>query len=243
MGANDRDWLSLQREAWRERVEEEGREVDYVGLGKVLFIDDSPSGRDRLEEAWTLLEQGRRLFPNSISILELVIVLAARTGRASEMDEALATLSRLDPSSEVFRISREVSDQSIEEWNTAGFRLVEAAGSVDPEVAAAAVAELDSRARMFPLNSTHAIYLGLGLVRNGRREEALEVARRAVPIADDSFADAYNLGTIFHEAGDNSEARTHWTWAFERAQSPADREQARVALGRLGDPVPWSSND
>ncbi len=68
------------------------------------------------------------------------------------------------------------------------------------------------------------------LQKDGRLDEALDVARHAMTVAPDSSAAHLQVGVLLDLAGKYAEARTHITTAIAKATTPDDSKTARCSM-------------
>jgi predicted Zn-dependent protease len=235
IAAAETEWYELRAAYWRERVAVLGGPDDYVGLVRVLLRDHHRGAVGAMDEASDVLLQGRQRHPRAVIIWEYVVLISARLNRTDELNDALATVERLDPNSRVLaildRTSPEETQRYQENVNETHRRLLDQLTSGEIKVREAAVEELAQWARAYPANSTYVINYGLGLMILGRHDEARDVALGARTIEDGSFADAYNIGIILQRS-ENAAGTAMLRAAVDRAGSEDERELAEQALTR-----------
>lgn len=229
-------WLRLRVAYWRERVVAQGEDEDYVGLARALMQVHSQGTMDTLEETHELLREAAARHPRSLAVFEHSALVASLTGRSAELNDALATIERLDPMSEVLSIVDRITPESSREWAdhvaATQAQLLEQAGSRDEHTADIAVRELARWARSFPADSTYAVNHALGLVARGRNAEAQQAALVAIRIEDGSFADACNIGQVLCHTGAREQGLAMLHSALERAVSDEERHLVADILAR-----------
>lgn len=221
---------ALRLAYWRERFARDGRDVDAVGLARLLMV--APGDGPHLAEALTVLDTARRATPTSQPVLEHLALLYARLGRSAELDEVLAVLVRIYPDSAAVRVAA-TTDTANWEQVTAEVQATffDDITSDDPAVVAAAVESMQRWARSYPTNSTYTVNLAFGLLALGDKEGVLAQVRAAIAIEDGSFADAYNIGVLLRSCGDRTGGTTWLGTALDRATSPEERALAAEATG------------
>lgn len=228
------EWAELRRPYWSERVALWGRPEDYVGLVRVLLAENLRGVEGSLRETDRVLAEGSERHPRSVGIWEHVALFSSMTGRGDDFDNALATIERLDPTSQLLGRLRELTPESSRRYaeavNEIQMRLQRQLGSPDQQVRESAVAELATWARSHPTNSTHVMNYAFGLHAIGRSAEAQEVALTAIQIEDGSFADAYNIGAILILGEHRAQGLAMLRQAVARATSAQERAEAERAL-------------
>lgn len=232
----ERRWIELSTAYWRERVAVRGRDEDYVGLVRMLLQAHSQGVPDAVEDAYVLLREAAERHPRAVAVWEHLALVAPLSGRSAEMDEVLAVIERLDPTSRVLAVTDDLSPESVREWSESASvkqaELFTQAQSADSEVAHRAVAELERWARAYPENSTYVVNYVLALFIRGRLDEARVAALSALSIEDGSFADAFNLGQVLLGSGERDRGLTMLHAALDRAASDEERELVEDVLAR-----------
>lgn len=230
-----RGWKDLQLDMLRERVRLDGNEADTIALVRELQAAQAFDA-SALTEAWAVLTRARTTNPGSVPLIELEVLTAARLGLDRDIDTALKRLSRLNPDSEILRIASRRPDGDANRWVESSWEAIRNSGSPDPEISAAALAELEGRAAFFPNVSTHKIYLAFGLISAGNMKSAAQVAEAAALLDDGSFADAYNLAAIFESSNRPEAARQHYGDALARAVTAEELDLLRASGHGRGHP-------
>jgi hypothetical protein len=224
-------WLHVRTAYWEECVDVDGAEGDYVGLSQALLQAYGAGETEALERSLALLGIATRRHPRAVVVWEHLAAVASMAGRTSEVDEALAVIERLDPSSVVLSIADDIGAGQVESQPNP-LTLV---SSKDETVRIAALQELHRRAQRAPENSTEVVNYALGLMAAGRKDDARETALAAKQIEDGTFADAYNIGLVLTCSGAHDAGRSLLASAVERATSKEERTLALDLLARATD--------
>jgi predicted Zn-dependent protease len=164
----------------------------------------------------------------------MLVICYLRYGPEDRLNEALNTLRRLAPDSEVLRIYDSNDDESsrefIEEMDERVVRLRQTASGEDPELKAAAIADLRRIVAHFPKNRRYREIYAFALLGVGEKAVALEQAERLANDVPANHPAHFNLGQIFWHSGDPKRGRHHLKLSLHYAESDDDRRDVHEAV-------------
>jgi hypothetical protein len=165
-------WSELRIAYLRERVARGGGAGDYVALVRALGTAYSAGRAASMDEPYAIITEAAQRFPRSASVLEHKLQIEMLSARNEAADSTIAALERVEPSSALLAIMREITPASQEQWvndvNATQWTLLQESRSSDPAAADRAVHELGRWMRAYPANSTYAVNFGLALLGRGR---------------------------------------------------------------------------
>lgn len=175
----------LQLESLRKRIQScQGSADDFQRLGGLLLqMNASEPGQFWLDEAISVLEQGRQSFPDAVGILEYLANCYAHKDPDNRLDleKVLDKLEKVAPDSPVLEIFRNTDDSEnrefLEQRLQQAHRLLDQSQSEDPKLRTSALRELQKMINMAPNNSDYRVVYAFALTGTGQYEAALQQAQ------------------------------------------------------------------
>jgi tetratricopeptide (TPR) repeat protein len=207
----------------------------YDSLARNLFQESKHTGdEDMAREALAVCERGTKAYPENAALFEGLVACYLRYGPEDRLNEALSTLKRLAPDSEVLRTLVSTKGESwrefIEEMNERVVRLWQIAKGEDPALKAAAIADLRRIVAQFPNNRVYREKYAWALLGVGEKVVALDQAERLANDVPANHPAHFNLGQIFWHSGDPKRGRHHLELSLHYAESDDDRRDVHEAV-------------
>jgi tetratricopeptide (TPR) repeat protein len=234
----DRRFQHLRADRLRERVTSgPADQDDFLQLARSLLkLAGGDTGPSYLDEAISVLEDGRRRFPASVELLEH-LTHAYLKADSDRLEATLQELERIAPDSPILDdIRQAVPDEAWfrdEMLHRTGVLLSQAA-SPDRELAAAAIADLEQIVRQFPANPNYRSAYAMALAMTGRHSEALRQAERLEAEPIDTHGLHLTLGQVFAAVGHRERAKQHFQLALELTESEEERDDTTRLLEQWG---------
>jgi tetratricopeptide (TPR) repeat protein len=229
---------SLQASLARLMMGEEWEVSAYDSLARNLMKESMLVGDEGLaREALTVLERGTKAYPEEPALLEMLVACYLHSASEEKLDEALNTLKRLAPDSEVFRMLESTHDDSAREFaermSQRIDRLVRTTNGKDLELRTAALADLRQIVARFPKNRRYRARYAFALMGAGEKEGALEQAERLADDAPPDHPTHFNLGQVFWHSGDPKRGRHHLELSLHYAESDDERRDVHQVVADL----------
>ncbi|MGB5632742.1 MAG: hypothetical protein WBM86_08200, partial [Waterburya sp.] len=231
----------LQLESLRKRIQScQGSADDFQRLGGLLLqMNASEPGQFWLDEAISVLEQGRQSFPDAVGILEYLANCYAHKDPDNRLDleKVLDKLEKVAPDSPVLEIFRNTDDSEnrefLEQRLQQAHRLLDQSQSEDPKLRTSALRELQKMINMAPNNSDYRVVYAFALTGTGQYEAALQQAQLVAAIAGESHEIHFNLGQIFWMCGDPDRGRHHLELSLHYARNDRQRQDVMERIADL----------
>lgn len=237
-GEDDRRLRAAQLAVLRERIAgATPSEADVTALGRKLFSDSIREQDSALrDEAVAALERARAASPESVPVLELLVLFYSSRDPEGRLHPTLQDLERLQPESPVFDALRK-SQRFAGQYPLAGraYELLGSMDSDDPAVREAVVHDLGSVVATSPENGSYRIAYALALMIDGQPQPAREQALIAAQYVDDDYADNFKLSQVFLGIGDLVLAGEHAQRAVALAGDDVEHQDAEALLARTRD--------
>jgi tetratricopeptide (TPR) repeat protein len=235
VGEEERRLRDAQLRVLRERVAREPpSETDVTILARKL-LGDSVREQDVAlrDEAVAALERARAADPDSVRVLELLVLFYSSRDPEGRLHQAMKDLERLQPESAVFDAVRG-SERSAADYPLSGraFELLRQMAPDDPAIRAGVLHDLGALVAASPENGTDRIVYALALTAAGQADVAREQALIAVNHMDDDYVDHFNVTQVFLGVGDLEHARVHAERAVALAGDDAERRDAEALVAR-----------
>ena len=233
----DRKLREIQIGSLRERIKfKQDKPEDYLKCGRFLLSMDQQEPQGHwLDEAIEIFEEGCKQFPESVSILEHLVLCYLRNDPWNRLDELLKTIERLAPDSPVFDALNN-DDRSTEQFYQQrlqhAYDLFEQVQSGDEELKQAALQDLQRMVARTPTNPEYRIVYTWSLLLLDKKEEALKQAEIIHAIEDDTHEFHFNLGQIFSICGDSERGKYHLKLSLQYAKNEQQRQDA---IERMAD--------
>lgn len=233
----DRELHQLQRAALSER--RQAGNVDafqFIALARLIEAEvASPADEGLFDEALSVLEEGHRLHPHSVPLLERLSHGYIRAGRLEDYDRILLSIERDAARSatlEALESGLDPSDAGDKRaFNQTLVGDVFQAGN--PRLREAALADLAQRAARLPHDEDLRTAYAFALLFAGERERAVEQGEWLLAKREASHELHFNLGQLFWKAGDEARGRHHLDLASELAGSDRERQDVEFILARM----------
>jgi tetratricopeptide (TPR) repeat protein len=179
MDVRDRQFASLQIGALRERTEAgEADPEEYVHLARLLLQQESGDliqVETAISEARQILEQGEKLYPDAIPILEHLAFVYFRTpGTDNRINAMFEKLHRLAPDSPVLRVGQSATNEEAENFSKRmrgrANELMQQCQSNEPTLVEASLLELQKMVTMFAQSPEYRKVYAFALMIAGRHE-------------------------------------------------------------------------
>jgi tetratricopeptide (TPR) repeat protein len=232
LGQTDQNqrYLQLQINSLRERIANEGTDATaYQRLGRLLLRREwGGSSEVGDQDAVSVLEEGHRLFPESVEILEYLTLCYLRHDPLGHLDATLLKLEKLAPHSAALQSLRNIDEQTSAEYYQENSQrahvLLQHAQSEDVELQSAALHELERMVTRWPSNPEYRTTYAFALMVVGRFEDAIIQATKLIEHAGESHNAHFNIGQIFWICGDESQGRRHLNLALQYARNKQEQE-------------------
>jgi predicted Zn-dependent protease len=236
----ERHFQELRADALKERVADgRGTEGDHHALAEALLkLDVLDEKGSYLLEGIAALEEGRARYPESVPLLELLVLALLRLGDEPRIERALADLERLAPDSPALAVLQEQQEEDAAEYSDElvgrADYLMRETQSGDPVRARAAVEGLGQIVKAFPSNPAYRDRYAFALMVVGDYQAAVREAEVIERTGTDSHELHLLLGQIYWAAGQEARGRRHLDLALQYARTDQDRADARYVLEQWG---------
>jgi predicted Zn-dependent protease len=232
----ERHFQELRAGALMERVAGGGgTEGDHHALAEALLkLDVLDEQGSHLLEGIAALEEGRARYPESVPLLELLVLALLRLGDQPRIERALADLERLAPDSPALAVLRKQQEEDAAEYSDElegrAEYLLRETQSGDLVRARAAVEGLGQIVKAFPSNPAYRDRYAFALMVIGDYEAAVREAEVIERTGTDSHELHLLLGQIYLAAGQEARGRRHLDLALRYARTDQDRVDVRFVL-------------
>lgn len=235
----DKRYRQLQLESLRECINaSQAGEDDYIYLARALLhMADYDPNISLLEEAIAVLKEGQKRFPDSVDILEYLVLCYLRHDPEKRLEETLKQLEKVDPGSSALQVFSETTDEEGKEFLQNRHKLAEdlfaRVQGNDPEVKQAALRDLGKMVASSPSNFEYRIMYAFALGTVGQCQEALQQATLAARGAGKSHREHFNLGQIFWICGDPEKGKYHLNLALAYASNDQEQQDVEEVVAYL----------
>jgi tetratricopeptide (TPR) repeat protein len=232
----DRLLRQLQLDSLRERIQSGHPSVDnFQRLGRLLIeMHVSNPEQSWLDEAISILEQGRQLFPDAVGILEYLARCYLSKDPYNRLEEVVKKLEKVAPDSKVLEILGDIDDSQSREFQEQQrqrtHKLLELSQSKDPKLRTAALQELQKIVGMSPENPEYRGIYAFALGAAGQYEAAIHQAQLVADIAPETHEMHFNLGQIFWLCGDVDRGRHHLELSLKYAKNEQQRQDVMARI-------------
>ncbi|MBW4504719.1 MAG: hypothetical protein KME57_35540 [Scytonema hyalinum WJT4-NPBG1] len=232
----DRLLRQLQLDSLRENIQSGQASVDnFQQLGHLL-LQMHVRNREQswLDEAISILEQGRQLFPDAVGILEYLARCYLSKDPYNRLEEVVNKLEKVAPDSEVLEILMGIDDNQScefqEQMRQRTHKLLELSQSKNPKLRTTALQELQKIVGMSPENPEYRGIYAFALGATGQYEAAIHQAELIADIAPETHEMHFNLGQIFWMCGDANRSRHHLELSLRYAKNEQQRQEVMAQI-------------
>jgi Flp pilus assembly protein TadD len=240
--SQNEQFAKLKLAALLERVEAgEAGSDEYVQLARLLLTQETSDLKETeaaVDQARRLLEQGDKRFPETIPILEHLVLVYFRTrGFESQLNSVMLKLQRIAPESPVLQARQSESDEDAEAFSQRmrgrAMQLMEECQKDDPPLVQASLRELQKMVSMFAHSPEYRKIYAFALMIAGRRDEAIREAEILETISGGSHDMHFHLGQIFTSCGESARGLRHLRLALESAETQEDRDLTEQLIAQV----------
>jgi tetratricopeptide (TPR) repeat protein len=212
---------------------------DFIWLARILILRSKlESGGNWLEQAVSVLERGRKVFPDDKAIVELLVAAYLRHDPEGRLNETLIQLEKIDPNSAALELLASQNDEDTAKFSENIHGRVDSliqivVESNDTNGREAALQDLGKIVAMYPQNSQYRLTYAFALMILDRREAALQEAQRLSELDTDVHSFHFNLGQIFWICGDPPKGRHHLNIALSCAKTEQERQEVSDRIAAL----------